>query len=252
VIHPVGAPEASRGGVRWRGAAPEPRIVVDIARFSAVRWPRGNPEASLGVDIARFAILRARRAGAEAPIVIDIPPIVTTEPTFQANDRRYSRDKPTATKPKATTLAELRALIDTLPTFDASRTFVVASRTYSLAQAIQLVEGVLAVETGVAQAKAALREAVLLRKSVLARDQAAVAGLRGLLALSYSNSPVALATLKVAPRKPPAKLNIEAQRTKDAKARATRIARGTKSKKQKSKIFGNVTGVEITPVKKEP
>jgi hypothetical protein len=74
-----------------------------------------------------------------------------------------------------------------------------------------------------------------------------VASLRKVLRVMLNGSPAALAELELSGPSSRAPLSAEAQLLKQAKANATRVVRGTKSKKQKSKIFGKVTGVKITP-----
>jgi hypothetical protein len=48
------------------------------------------------------------------------------------------------------------------------------------------------------------------------------------------------------------RLGTEKRATATAKARATRLARGTKGKKQKLAIRGDVTGVTVTPIVASP
>ena len=155
------------------------------------------------------------------------------------------------TPKKDTTLAQLQALVSGIPKHCAGQTFVLSGQTYTAAQAAQLAANVLAAMAAVDVARGALTEAVQTRTKVLATDGKVVADLRQVLLVMLSSSPVALAELEISPPKPRAPLTVEAQVLKQAKANATRVVRGTKSKKQKSKIFGNVTGVTITP-KTEP
>jgi hypothetical protein len=71
---------------------------------------------------------------------------------------------------------------------------------------------------------------------------------RGFVLAAYGSSPQELADFGVPPRKQPAPRTSAQNAAAAAKAKATRIARGTKSRKQKLAIKGDVTGVEIAPV----
>ena len=63
----------------------------------------------------------------------------------------------------------------------------------------------------------------------------------------YVTVPI-LADFGLAPRKEPAPKTTEEKAAAAAKAKATRQARGTTSKKQKLTVKGNVTGIIVTPV----
>jgi hypothetical protein len=71
--------------------------------------------------------------------------------------------------------------------------------------------------------------------------------MRDNIATMFSNNTTTLAAFNLTPKKPRQPLSVEARAAATAKARATRIARGTESKK-KAEVSGNVTGVTITPV----
>jgi hypothetical protein len=156
-----------------------------------------------------------------------------------------------ATPKKETTLAELQALITGIPLLCAGKTLNVAGHMYTAAQAVAIVTTLYDAENAVPQTQAAVKAALQNRKGTRRTTGPIVDGLRQGLRIMYSNSPTALAQLQIRAKKPRTPLSTEARLTKQAKANSTRLARGTKSKKQKSKIFGDVTGVKITP-KYEP
>ena len=81
-----------------------------------------------------------------------------------------------------------------------------------------------------------------------ASDGKLLRDVRGILAVMFNNAPATLAVLEIEPPKVRAPLTAEERVVATAKLRATREARGTKSKKQKARIKGAVTGVTITPV----
>jgi hypothetical protein len=69
-----------------------------------------------------------------------------------------------------------------------------------------------------------------------------------MLILMFANAPDTLAVFGLKPPKARVPLTTAQRAAKTAKAEATRIARGTASKKQKAAIKGNVAGVTITPL----
>lgn len=64
---------------------------------------------------------------------------------------------------------------------------------------------------------------------------------------TFGNSPEVLADFGLPPKKARKPLTVEQKAAAKAKRDATRKARGTTSKKQKSQVKGDVTGVTITP-----
>ena len=64
----------------------------------------------------------------------------------------------------------------------------------------------------------------------------------------FSNSPQTLSAFAIAPRKTPKPLTVQARAAATLKAAATRVARGTESKKKKALISGNVTGATLVPI----
>lgn len=77
-------------------------------------------------------------------------------------------------------------------------------------------------------------------------------GFEDYVKLTHSGEPDVLADFGLAPEKPRAKRTAEQQAAANAKAKATREARGTSGSKQKKSVKGAVTGVEITPVTSAP
>jgi hypothetical protein len=82
--------------------------------------------------------------------------------------------------------------------------------------------------------------------------RAVAAAFEGYVRSAYANSPDVLADFGLAPKKARAPLTAEQQAAATAKRNATREARGTRGKKQKLLVKGNVTGVNITPVTTPP
>jgi hypothetical protein len=149
---------------------------------------------------------------------------------------------------KQPTLAELQSLSTGLPAYCAGMSFLLAGTTYSTTQALAIVTSFLAAETAVQQAKAAYKQTLTARDTLTVSNGVIVRELREILVLNFSNSPPVMASLGVSLRKLPKPLSAAALAVRDAKAKATRLARGTASKKEKATVAGNVTGVSITPM----
>jgi hypothetical protein len=145
------------------------------------------------------------------------------------------------------TLAELQALVNGLPRYCPTAIFTVAGQTFTSPQAVTFIQSVLAAVSAVATAKTGWTDARLAEAKIVSQDGAAVKAIRDNVALMFSNNTTTLADFMIAPKKPRVPLSVEARAAATAKARATRLARGTESKKKKATVTGNVTGVTITP-----
>jgi hypothetical protein len=150
--------------------------------------------------------------------------------------------------PSKTELSEIQALITGMPKYCASTSFVLAGQTYTSSALVQIATSLLAADSAKILAKAAYKAATAAEQKLFATDGLVIQELRQNIVLIFSNSPTTMADLQIAPRKTPKPLSSEALAAKAAKTRATREARGTTSKKDKAKLSGNVTGVNITPV----
>jgi hypothetical protein len=149
---------------------------------------------------------------------------------------------------KSLTAAQYQALLTGLPTYCATTVFTIAGQSYTTTQVVALITSILNVKVAVAPAKATWLAATQAVDAAEAQDGLIVKGVRDVVALMFQNAPTTLAALAIVPRKPPTPLSAQARAAANAKAAATRLARGTASKKQKAEVTGNVTGVTITPV----
>jgi hypothetical protein len=154
------------------------------------------------------------------------------------------------TTPKLLTQAQYQALVTAIPKYCTSTVFSIAGQTFTATQAVALVQLLLNASAATAAAKAARKEAIAAEQATIAQNVQLVRGIRESLELTYSNSPTMLAAFDIQPRKSPKPLSTEARVAASAKAKATRAARGTTSRKEKAAITGNVAGVTITPVMK--
>ena len=148
---------------------------------------------------------------------------------------------------KALTLAELQALSTGIPKYFPNFGFLIASTTYTTAEVMIIIKSLLDLETASTKAKTAAHDAIVASDAAQAQHAPFIKELRQFVVVAYSNASTTLADFAIAPRKPRVPLSNAARAAAEAKAKATRLARGTKGSKQKAKITGNVTGVTITP-----
>jgi hypothetical protein len=144
-------------------------------------------------------------------------------------------------------ISDALAFAQALPTYCSSMTFMLGGKIYTCTEGVAMATSVASAGQASIQAKAAYHKACVAEQETLKTQGVILEQLRENLALAFSNEPETLAALKIAVRKPPTRLSTQALAAKEAKAKATRAARGTTSKKQKATVKGAVTGVEITP-----
>ena len=156
------------------------------------------------------------------------------------------------THTRALTSEQYQALIDGLPVECPTTTFTLSGKDYSSADLVALAKQLEAANNAIAVAKATWLKAIAASRALEEAAGQTVRDARALAALMFKGDDVLLRTLGIAPRKAPRPLTVPERLAATEKAQATRKARGTKSKKQRSKIFGDVTGVTVTPVTRLP
>jgi hypothetical protein len=149
---------------------------------------------------------------------------------------------------QADTLAQLQGLILGLQKQLPSGQFTLVSTVYTTPALVTALQGTVATLTALAAAHAALKVALAAWDAEEAKMGPVVLALRRTLQSMYVNAPDTLLGFGVEPRKVPAPRTAAEKAASAAKAKATREARGTTSKKQKLTVSGNVTGVTITPI----
>ena len=149
---------------------------------------------------------------------------------------------------KAAALAQVQAIIAGTEKHFPSGQFTLGNAVYTTASLLQVLQGLetalAAANTAQASAKDALSSLRTTEASASPVIQAYVRYVRA----TYGSSTQNLADFGLAPPKARAPLTSEEKAAAAAKSRATREARGTKGKKQKLAVTGNVTGITITPV----
>ena len=151
------------------------------------------------------------------------------------------------TRPTTPSFAQLQALILGLPEYCASTVFSVSGQTLTATQAVAFLTTVQNAGAAIAASRAAWRAAILAAEKSNAGDGLVAREIRQAVTLQFSNAPTTLNALAITPHKKPKPMTGAARAAAAAKAAATRLARGTESKKKKALISGNVTGVVITP-----
>ncbi len=147
------------------------------------------------------------------------------------------------------TIAEYTGLVLGIPKYCPNATFTINGQTFTAPQAVTFVQALLDTVSAVETARTSVETARLAEATALATNGAIVKGIRDYVALMFGNNPTTLAAFDITPKKPRTPLSNAARIAAQAKAEATRLARGTTSKKKKAAIRGGVTGVTITPIK---
>jgi hypothetical protein len=144
-------------------------------------------------------------------------------------------------------IQEIQSLISGMQKHTPNLALIIASQTYTSVQLMQLMQALITSTSAVLAAKTAWHDAVQGNLKLVAQDGPVIQELRQTVGLMYSNSESVLADFGLLPKKTRTPLTTQQRAARAAKAAATRLARGTTSKKQKEAVTGNVTGVTITP-----
>ena len=149
---------------------------------------------------------------------------------------------------RAKTLAALQALISGLQKQLPSAEFTLENAPFSTAMLVTLLQSVIDAIVALGAAEAASKAAVANARKVVTNAGPVIQSLRRTLIAMFGTAPQTLALFGLMPPKAKAPRTSAEKAVAAAKARATRVARGTASKKAKSAIKGNVTGLEMTPI----
>ena len=148
---------------------------------------------------------------------------------------------------KAAVLAQLQALISGLQKHFPGGQFMLGNATYTVVALVPLIQSLIDAINKVNVAQASARDAVSAMKTVKTNVGPTISALNRNLRLAYGTASQTLLEFGLEPEKAPAPLTTEQMAARVAKAKATRAARGTGSKKSKSTVTGNVVGVTVTP-----
>jgi hypothetical protein len=149
---------------------------------------------------------------------------------------------------KATALAGVQALIAGTQKYFPNASFTIGGTAYTTASLIQVLQGLADGFAAANSTHTAAKDALTDLRTLEAKVTPLLRGYRSFVRVSLGNAATTLADFGLKPAKAPTPLTGEQRAAATAKARATRTARGTTSKKQKLAIQGDVTGVVVTPI----
>jgi hypothetical protein len=154
----------------------------------------------------------------------------------------------TTSNTKAAALAHVQAIIAGTTKHFPNGSFTLGNTTYTTASLVQALKSLEDALTAVAAAHSGTKDAVSTLHATETKMAPLLRDYRSFLRATFSTATAQLADFGLAPPKARKPLDSEKRAAATAKMRATRIARGTTSKKQKLAVKGDVTGVIVTPV----
>jgi hypothetical protein len=154
----------------------------------------------------------------------------------------------TSKQSKASALVRVQAIIAGTEKHFPNGSFTLGNATYTTASLVQAFQALADGLTALAAAHASIRDAVTALREAETKVAPLLRDYQHFLRATFSTANAQLADFGLAPPKARSPLSSEKRVAAAAKMRATRIARGTTSKKQKLAIKGDVTGVLVTPI----
>jgi hypothetical protein len=149
---------------------------------------------------------------------------------------------------RAAALAAVQALIAGTQKHFPSGSFTLGNTAYTTASLVALLVGVADAMTALDAAQLAAKHALATLQGAETQADTVIQVYVRFLQATFANTVPILADFGLAPPKVPAPRTSEEHAAAAAKAKATRDARGTTSKKQKLTVKGNVTGILVTPI----
>jgi hypothetical protein len=154
----------------------------------------------------------------------------------------------TSSPNKATALARVQALMAGTEKHFPNGSFTLGNTSYTTASLVQALKALEDALTAVNVAQSGARDAVSALRATETKVAPLLRDYRSFVRATFSTAASQLADFGLSPTKARKPMDSEERAAATAKMRATRIARGTTSKKQKLAVKGNVTGVIVTPV----
>ena len=154
----------------------------------------------------------------------------------------------TSTQSKATALVRVQALMAGTEKHFPNGSFTLGNTTYTTASLVQALQVLADALTALNAAHSSTKDAVIALQAAETKVAPLLRDYRSFLRATFSTASAQLADFGLAPPKARKPLASDKRVAATAKMRATRIARGTTSKKQKLAVKGDVTGVIVTPV----
>ena len=154
----------------------------------------------------------------------------------------------TSIKNKATTLARVQALIAGTRKHFPNGQFTLGNTSFTTASLAQTLQSLADALTALNDAHASIKDGVVTLRATEAKVRPVIRAYTNFLRATFSDSTAQLDDFGLKPLKARKPLATDKRVVATAKLKATRTARGTKSKKQKLAVKGDVTGVLVTPV----
>jgi len=153
---------------------------------------------------------------------------------------------------KAAALAHVLALIAGTQKHLPNGSFTIGSVTYTSASVVQVLQDLVSAMQARDAAETSAKDALTAAQATQAKVGPILRAYERLVLVTFAGATQTLADFGLAPPKARTPLTAQQLAARAAKARATRIARGTMSKKKKLAVKGDVTGVVVTPVTAPP
>ncbi len=155
-------------------------------------------------------------------------------------------------KSKAAALAQVQALVAGTMKHFPNGTFTLGNTAYTTAALIQSFQSLEKALASLNAAQSSAKDAVTALSSVEATVAPLIRDYKRFLLATFSTATSQLADFGMQAPKARKPLDSEKRTVATAKMKATRVARGTTSKKKKLAVKGNVTGVVVTPITNLP
>jgi hypothetical protein len=154
----------------------------------------------------------------------------------------------TTSKTKAAALAHVQALIAGTTKHFSNGSFTFGNTTYTSASLVQVLQGLVSAMLARNAAETGAKDALTAEQAAQTQIDPIVRAYERLVLATFASATQTLADFGLTPPKARTPLTAQQLAARAAKAKATRTARGTTSKKQKLGVKGDVTGVVVTPV----
>ena len=149
---------------------------------------------------------------------------------------------------KAAALAHVQAIIAGTQKHFPNGSFTLGTVTYTSASLVQVLQDLVSAMQARNVAETGAKDALTTVQATQAKVGPILRAYERLVLVTFAGATQTLADFGLAPPKARTPLTAQQLAARAAKAKATRIARGTTSKKQKLAVKGDVTGVVVTPV----
>jgi hypothetical protein len=145
-------------------------------------------------------------------------------------------------------LAGVQALIAGTQKHFPNGQFTLGNTTYTTASLVAILTDLAAAYAALSAARLTASDAIAALRTTEAKVDPVIRDYASFLRATFRDATALLGDFGLLAPKARTPLTAEKRVAATAKARATRIARGTVSKKQKLAIHGDVTGVTVTPI----